>query len=144
MLSIENGTLSNVTMFEDFKDEFNFVYVRGKGEGDQVLTTSLQDANLIGKGPFARREGMYTSNQTTTPTALVSEGQSALRQGRPRQTLTADIPSTADYGRLWRFGDKMNTSFDGTIFTVQAQGVNIHISDGEETVQANLRAEVAI
>jgi hypothetical protein len=144
LLSTSNGTLSNVAMLEDFSREFNLVYARGQGSGDNTLTTSLQDGALVGKGPFARKEQMYTSNQTVTPTSLVNEGYAALRQGRPKQVLTADIPGTADYGRLWRFGDRMNAEFDRKTFAVHAQSVNIHISDGKEDVRASLRAEVIV
>lgn len=141
ILSQSAGTLDNVVLTDDYSRAYNFVYASGQGSGGYRVIKTASDPGLLTMGPFSRREHMGDARSTKSDIQVQAYARSSLRQGRPRQLFTADVPDSNQYGRLWTFGQKVSAEVDGMLFDAHLAVININIQNNTESIKAALRSE---
>ncbi len=143
VLSYETGTLTNITRETEWQDEATHVYVLGQGARDGRQVVVVGDTPRATGVPFGRREIATDARHVTTEAALLAEGQTALREHQPQETLTATLISRAPdavYGHHWQFGDMVCAEVDGELFACRIDEVEVSIAAGEQSVMARLTA----
>jgi hypothetical protein len=137
------GTISHGQYEEDYRDEVNYVYAAGEGEGITREVEEASDDARIGLSPLNRREALYDGRQGASAVRLQEEAETAVLEGRPKRIFTGRIAQTpqAKYGLHWNWGDRVTVQFEGQTFNCEISSVGVHIYEGEETITANLTAE---
>jgi hypothetical protein len=143
VLSPEMGTISHGQYEEDYRDEVNYVYAAGEGEGITREVEEASDDARIGLSPLNRREALYDGRQGASAVRLQEEAETAVLEGRPKRIFTGRIAQTPQvkYGLHWNWGDRVTVQFEGQTFNCEISSVGVHIYEGEETITANLIAE---
>lgn len=141
-ISVETGTVGSETLSEDYADEVTVVYGTGRGDDDDTLETTVEDAQRSGRSIYGRREG-HVSSGADDADQLTAEARAELRRGRPRRVYDAEIIATAAaaYGRDWQWGDVLTAQSRGHAFDGRVDAVAIEINNldgGRETIRARL------
>lgn len=143
ILSLERENLGSPARRNfDRSGEVTFAYAAGQG-ATSASTESASDGGRIGISPFNRREVFVQAGGTSASAGLADEARTAVRVGRPKRVFEAvvlDVPGI-QYGVHWRFGDKVTAEYGGETFDVSVDAITVHVSGGEETITARLRAE---
>lgn len=141
ILSAEFGNLRTPKIVRDYRDEVNFVYSGGQGQGTERAMVQWQDTTRIGWSVWNRREAFQDARNCATTACLNTKAQDRLDDGRPARTFTGKIinsPGTL-YGLHWGFGDRLSAVFEGEWFEVYVNVVKVTKSgDGAENIQARL------
>lgn len=137
------GNLESPSLQQDHRDEANYIYTAGQGEGSNRDISEVSVASRIGLSIFGRKEKFKDARNVDQgdTTTLGDVANEQLAQSRPTETFSGRLLDTgqAVYGRDWNWGDKVtaiafNKGFDGVIRIVR---VTVS-SDGQENIVANL------
>lgn len=123
------------------RDEVNFVYALGQGEGAARKVQTLEDTTRTGKSIWARRESAVEDTSATSNAALLSKAYQELIANRPHERVSGVIQSTSDtqYQRDWNMGDKVGLTFAGAQYVVLVPAVTVHMSGtGQETITSQI------
>lgn len=140
-LSVENGTLDNVSLRQDWRDEVTYVYGGGQGESSTRVIKTAEDTARSGRSIFGRREGWYDGSNYSIEAALQSATNAALEAGKPKRHFSGEIVDTEDnrFGKDWGLGDRVIALFDTERINVEITSVKGTVnSDGKETITARL------
>lgn len=141
ILSAEFGNLRTPKVVRDYRDEVNFVYSGGQGQGAERAVVQWQDLERVGSSIWNRREAFQDARNCATTACLDTKAQDRLDDGRPVRTFTGEIinsPGTL-YGLHWGFGDRLSAVFEGQWFEVYVNVVKVTKSgSGAENIQARL------
>lgn len=144
ILSLNTETLDNIEITYAYDDEITTAYVGGSGQEAARLVTSVTDATRTGFSPYNRRENFTNYSNSNVLAVLTSAGNAALRNGRPKKIITADIRGNDEvvYGRDWFWGDKCTAQVKNDIFSARIDAVQVAVQGGKEDIKANIRGEL--
>lgn len=120
ILSPDMGSLTDVTLANDWRGTKSVVWVAGPGEGSARLVSYRVDNATYNDGPFSWNEAFVDARNvgdTAGIADLDNEALAELRLLRPRRTFTAKVSET----------DQVRYGIDyalGTLVTAQAKGVS--------------------
>lgn len=144
LFSIELANVSEVDRWRDWTSETTYAYAGGQGEGLARVIQEAQDATRLGASPFNRREVFVDARNETATAAVLDAADSAVRDGRPRNTFNGqlvNIVGASVYGRDYAHGDYVTASYHGEVIDCRIDTVHVNINDGSESVEIALRSE---
>jgi hypothetical protein len=139
-LALEN--MANPELVEDAREEENYIYATGQGEGVDQYVEQVYAQNRAGAGVWGRCEGVASDSGQDDDQVAVT-GQAALAAGRPKLTFYADPLSVEGtvFGKDWNFGDRVRAVYHRS-FMATIMSVTVSVKNGEETVDARLEGEI--
>jgi len=134
------GNLINPRTSYDYTDEVNFVYVSGRGEGEERVIETVSEDDWIAASRWNRRESYTSKADSQTSSELSSAGQSKLAEGAPTRRVTGEIKDIklTRLGRDWNFGDQVWYQHAGGTFPVIIASLDVTVDDTQEIVRAAL------
>lgn len=140
VLSLGNGTLSDVDLREDYSNEITYAYGRGDGREENAVVQPAEDVARSGASPLNRREGLIDAGNTVSATAVLNAAYKGLDEGRPRRTFKAAIADTlaTQYGVDWVWGDVVSAEYLGVTYDCVVDRVRVSVTDAGEDVDARL------
>lgn len=139
ILSVRNGTLSEIKWQYSTIDERNYIYVGGQNQkSDRIIVEVESDrANL---SPMARRE-LFVDARNSTKAGLQSDGEAAINKYRPTETFTTKIRDTKAirFGRDYNYGDIIIVDIGRRVVNVRVDAVEVEVSRGQESIKAQLK-----
>lgn len=141
VLSVETGTLTDVTRATDWRDEVTHAYVAGQGAHESREVVAVGDETRAAALPFGRREALEDARHVATTSSLAAEGYALLQAHHPRDEFRAVVVSRkpgALYGVHWRLGDLVSVEFEGETLACQIDSVRVVVEAGQERISATL------
>ncbi len=139
VFSIQYGNMANPIYIFDKINSSTLAVVGGRGESYfmnyQIVYGDLYNAtnNYI--------ETFVSANDYDTPEYLQAKGKERLYLAKERRHLSFQVlqtPST-QYGRDYFMGDLITANYNSIIFQQEIRGITINFSDGQETVDIEMR-----
>lgn len=136
VLSLSNGSLSDVKREYLSRDEENVIYLKPEE------TPAATNAGRLVVSALNRREGLSTAGSDSA--ARSAEAEAALRAGRVREVYTATMQNTnrIQYGRNVGFGDRVPIIFNRRQGTARLESVRVTVENFSETINVGLRIEL--
>lgn len=144
LLNPIRGNLSDPSIRRDRKDEGNFVYLQGKGQGgNRTLLTYF--SNTLSDSPFNRIEYSEDARQVEKGDSLGLLSQAANSLKEHEALIEFEFsPGGSEPGNVyrldWDVNDKLTASWEGISVDVRVVSVEINISASGE--QMNITTEV--
>jgi len=143
------GNLLDPVLEFDYREEVNYVYVAGQGEGANRETAEVSDTDLISGSAWGRREAFKDARHVDIGNSaeLTDEANTRLAEGRPRVRFTGSLIDSPQsrYGLDWHFGDKVTVQHAGYEFDGIIRSVRVQVDrDGLEEVDARIEAEITL
>lgn len=137
------GNMNIPQYSESRTEEQNRIYVLGQGAEDQRTVEIVEDVTLQDDSPWALAEGTYNASQEDDVSGLVSAGQAALQERRPRKSFTFDVMQTwkTIYGHDYRLGDIVTAQYRSVQVNRKIVAVTVSVHGGVEEIKLEL-AEV--
>jgi hypothetical protein len=142
----EWGNFQNGSLYYDYTDEKNYVYVMGAGEGNLRETTELSDTAQIGMSIWNRCEGSKDARHLEFGDAdgRTGDGNTYLYEHKPLFIFDGEIVETPAfrYGRDWFFGDRITATYAGVTKDAMIKKVVVSKDEGgQEKITAYLEVE---
>jgi hypothetical protein len=137
----EYGNLQDGRLEYRSRDEINYVYALGQGEGAARNIQVAEETSRTGKSIWARREAAVEDTSATSNTALLSKAELELIANRPIKRLSGKILSTAktQYQRDWQMGDRVSVTYNGAQYDVIIPAVTVSVdATGKETISSQI------
>jgi hypothetical protein len=137
-LGTDNGTLVNVSLTDDWRDEYSVVWAAGQGEGASRVRIGVVDDGRATSSLLGWREQMFDGRNYDTITDLYSQALARLRAGRKRVEFRGAIVNRPGnvYGVDWAWGDRVQAVYAGRTFEAHITAVKVSYQQGRETVDA--------
>jgi hypothetical protein len=137
-LGTDNGTLVNVSLTDDWRDEYSVVWAAGQGEGASRMRIGVVDDGRATSSLLGWREQMFDGRNYDTITDLYSQALARLRAGRKRVEFRGAIVNRPGnvYGVDWAWGDRVQAVYAGRTFEAHITAVKVSFQQGRETVDA--------
>lgn len=144
LIGLDYGNLENAELEYDYREEVNYVYVGGAGEGAERLVREVEDATAEGASVWNRIEGFVDARSDGDTSVLDNKGKAALAEKRGRITFSGEVIDTeqARYGRDWKLGDRVTARYLGQEYDCLIAATRQSVSDRGRTVRARLEAMV--
>lgn len=141
--SPESGSLANVTIDYDAREEITFVTIGGQGEGVDRAYMYMDEAVARLRTYWNRIEAFVDARNTTSSSQMDSEGRARLAASRALIRFSADVQQTATlkYGVHYRWGDIVAASAHGLTFDAHMSKVAVTADAGGESIAIQLTAE---
>ncbi len=141
ILSVRQGTLSEVRWRYATRDERNYIYVGGQSQESTRTIVEVQEADRQDISPFGRRE-KFVDARSTEVASLAAEGEAALRKYRPLETFTTKIrdSQTIRFGREYGYGSIVVADLIHRSVDVRIDAIEVSVGQGKENIKAQLRA----
>lgn len=141
VLSEATGTLENVVVREEHRNEITFVIAGGSGEGPARVIQTASDTARLTASPLNRRELFIEDTNVSDPATLLDKAEAALRAGAPTVTMTADLVETPGCTRGIHFdlGDYVTAEAYGAQYDVRLNLVRYSYAGGQYRSQLALR-----
>jgi hypothetical protein len=139
------GNLSEATFGTYHADERNVILVAGQGEGSAREWVTRYNNSRLYASKWNRREYFKDSRDDSTTAALEADGDAALEEFAPKQTLTGTLHDTPgmQYGIHYWFGDVLSVEAFGYHVDCHVGSVRVRVDqDGGEQLDIRLRGEL--
>jgi hypothetical protein len=145
-VSNKSGSLANAQLEIDYTDEFNFVYVLGKGEGSNRVKKNVEDTSRSTLSPFARKEMVFEKKNSSKKTVLEDAGSTQLNKNRPVMRLSGNIVETPNslYGIHYKYGDIVVAQFNNYKFDAHVETVRVQSNKDGETITSYIEGETDV
>ena len=140
ILSVDAGNIENVELTYDRTTETTMIYVAGSGTGiGRVVGSSFGDS--ITASPYNRKETIYNNGNVRANAEATVLAQYYARQKRALFTMKASIVQTPTFvrGINYNVGDILNIEFQGLVYPMRLDIVDIKIEGGNIVENAELR-----
>lgn len=136
------GNLSNPSLVIDAKQEQNFCYALGQGQGDTRILSKVPGETL-GDSPYNRIEFTEDVRQSDRSNAfyLLTAARASLQENQAARDFTFEpIPEASGtiYNQDWTLGDKITATWDEESVDLRVTDVEINIDDQGESIKAKL------
>jgi hypothetical protein len=137
-LGTDNGTLVNVSLTDDWRDEYSVVWAAGQGEEASRVRIGVVDDGRATSSLLGWREQMFDGRNYDTITDLYSQALARLRAGRKRVEFRGAIVNRPGnvYGVDWAWGDRVQAVYAGRTFEAHITAVKVAYQQGRETIDA--------
>jgi hypothetical protein len=146
IFSKEAGNIRNPFMREDWREEHNYVWGAGQGQGTARTVDPEKDLQRIARSIWAKREIFQDAREESTVQGVANKAFERLQNERPRLTFRAELLDTPQsrYGIDWGFGDKVTIRFRQREFEGIVDNVSVSVdSSGKETLTSSLEIDLA-
>ena len=146
VFSREYGNLTNPFLREDWRQEHNYVWGGGQGQGAARVIDPEKDTDRIFRSIWAKTEIFQDAREESTILGVASKAFERLENSQPRLIFRGELLDTprSRYGIDWDFGDKITVRYRGNEFYGDIRSVTVGINaDGLETVSASLEIDDA-
>jgi hypothetical protein len=137
----DRGNLTDPFLEFNYRDEVNYVYGGGRGEGEARNIQQAYDAVRYNASRWNRCEGFANATNQTTDDGVREAARAVLELGRPKRYfggMPVDTLGTR-FGVDWNFGDRVTARYRGEEFTMIIRVVTISVDEmGHETIDARL------
>lgn len=142
IIAVEFNNLIEAIRSINYRDEINYGYGGGQGEGTARTIQEASDAVRIAASPFNRCEQFVDARNETAAAAVLDMADQAVRNGRPRNSFRGKLIDTPQvvYGREYNFGDYVTAMYRGQQIDCRIESVRVVVSDKEQ-VEITLRRE---
>lgn len=132
--SIERGNMINPRLTRDFRQEQNFCYALGDGEGENrdVYKVSSSAATAT---KYSRYEFVFNASEAEDAADILGQAQLAIIRNLAEESLTFEIGPTSKYRVHWILGDYVRAGYQGFESNVRITGISVSLSDGKEDIQ---------
>lgn len=140
IFSPEWGNVEKASLAVDYREEVNYVYAGGQGEGSERVIQTASDTGRINASIYNRREAFVDARNEADPDRVQDVADAALAAGRPVRTFEATLLDTsqARYGLDWNLGDKVTVRAFGEQFAGIVRTVKVKVSRGEESIDVKV------
>lgn len=133
------GNLSSPSLTRDRKDEANFVYMRGKGQGSSRSLLKYFNGDAMSASPFNRIEAVADARNTEKGDSLgiLTEAANFLKERQQKITFSFNPEGTEpgnEYRNDWDVGDKVTAEWDSDRFDVRILSVSMQVTGGGESL----------
>jgi len=142
----DNRTLISPSLEYDYRDEVNYIYGLGQGEGADQNIQQVANAVRYGASKWNRCEGTAYAGGEETDNGVMSQARVAREKGRPRRTFSGKLVDSPGlrFGVDWNWGDKVRARAFGLEFDAIARKVFVRIDrDQQESIDSILEYETA-
>lgn len=132
------GNLSNPSILYDRKNEKNFMYAQGQGQGINRKLLQVPGAG-IADSPYNRIEFLEDVRAAEKADALTlyTQAKASLRENEPKREFTFQLtgiePGNA-YRNDWDMGDKLTAMYGNFVLDLRVTNVEIAVSASGETI----------
>jgi hypothetical protein len=147
ILSLSNGSLSDLQVEDNFVDEKTFVKAGGQGEGAERALNYALDTARSTESPFNRVEDFYNATDTANPDLLLRDAQAQTSLGKPRRIVgaTASQTSVLRYGFNYGFGDIVSLQVTpATIYDARLSRVHVRVSAQGEVIEPGIEISTVL
>lgn len=140
---LEHGNLDQPTLTYDHSKERNYVYVGGKGEGEDLVIEEVEDEDRVGASVWNRCEVYERAPSDISDGGLQSVGDGALAKYSPVRRIKGGLLDTkaARWGRDWNFGDRVLVRSEGEYLSVVIRTLDVLLDTrGREIIKGVLDA----
>lgn len=143
VFSPDNGSLSDIQILFDARDEITVGRGGGEGEGELRQLATGYVPSAVARSYWNRREAFVDARNTRTLAQLASEVSAYVISKLARWRFTGKVQQTDDleYGVEYRWGDKVVASAHGLSFDSIIKIVHVTADAGGETIDITLSAE---
>lgn len=137
------GNITAVSLSYDYREEYNYVYAGGQGEGAKRYIAESSNQERIDASTWNRRELFADARNEEANNAVDDVADAKLAENRPRIRFEATIQDTeqARYGIDWRLGDKVTIREFGRKFDGFIRRVHIKFDNGQEDINVKVIGE---
>lgn len=139
IVSVENETLRNPVLVQDYTDELTYVYARSSQTGQMAeRSDSIRNAET----GFSRRELFLWSREGGD--ALTTLADAEVQRGMPTVQFSGELVDGGDwkYGVDWGLGDRVTVNYGGKQMDVELMTVRAEVdSNGKEELSAEMALE---
>lgn len=138
ILDPQRGNLTNPSLVYDRKDEQNYMYAQGQGQGTNRKLIEIPGLG-IGDSPYNRIEVLedVRSAQKADALTLYTEGWASLREKQPRREFTFEINGInagSTYRNDWDIGDYITAQWGNFVLDLRVNSVEVSVDESGETV----------
>ncbi|MGD8500734.1 MAG: hypothetical protein PVJ86_08810 [Phycisphaerales bacterium] len=137
----QRGNLKDPFLEFDYRDEVNYVYGGGRGQGAARNVQQAYDAGRYSVSRWNRCEGFANATNQTTDDSVREAARAMLELGRPKRYfggIPVDTRGTR-FGVDWDFGDLVTARYRGEEFTMIVRVVTLSVDEtGHEAIDARL------
>lgn len=140
---LEHGNLADPVLTYDHSRTSNYIYVGGKGEGEDLVVEEVEDEDRVGASIWNRCEAYERAPSDISDGGLQSVGEGALARYAPVRRIKASLLDTkaARWGRDWNFGDRVLVRSEGEYLSVVLRTMDVMLDTrGREIIKAVLDA----
>jgi hypothetical protein len=135
------GNLQDPFLEFDYRDEVNYVYAGGRGQGAARNVQQESDAARYNASRWNRCESFADATNQTTDDGVRESARAMLELGRPKRYfggMPVDTLGTR-FGVDWNYGDMVTARYRGEEFVMIIRVVTISVDAmGRETIDARL------
>lgn len=141
------GNLEEPELEHDYTEEATHIYAGGQGDG---ITREIQEAEAAERSAlsqYGRTEIFVDARRAKTLTAVLEEARGALEEWKPKLRFEGSALDTGaiQFGRDWRWGDKITERYRGQEREAIVYAVNLTVHDnGREVIGVRLNIEGSI
>ncbi len=146
IFSKEAGNIRDPFMREDWRDEWNYVWGGGQGQGTARTIDPEKDLQRIGRSIWAKREVFADAREEATIQGVANKARDRLNRERPRIVFRAELLDAPQsrYGIDWKFGDKVTVRYRQREFDALVDNVSVSVnSSGKERLTSRLDIDLA-
>jgi len=139
-LSVNSGNIENVELTYDRTTETTMIYVAGSGTGlGRLVGSAFGDS--VTASPYNRKETIYNNGNVRDIATANTFAQNYARQKRAIFTMKASIVQTPTFvrGINYNVGDILNVEFQGLVYAMRLDMVDVKIENGNVVESAELR-----
>jgi len=134
----KRGNLANPSLLYDRKDEQNFMYAQGQGQGTNRKLLKLPGAG-ISDSPYNSIEFLedVRSAEKADALTLFTQGKVALREKEPKRVFTFDLTGSDPgntYRNDWDVGDIFTAQWASFVLDLRLTSVEISVTAGGESI----------
>lgn len=143
IFSQARGNLSEPHYYEDWNEEYNYVYAGGMNQEDLREIITASDSTRLSRSIFSRGEKFVDARTDGQTGGVTAKANASLVDGRPVKRFTAKLRNTpgARYAVDWDFGDYVSAVHRGRTFDAMVRAVKVAVDgNGAETVEATIES----
>lgn len=143
VFSPDNGSLSDVQILFDAREEANVGYIGGEGEGQLRQLAQGYAPGSISRSYWNRREVFIDARNNSQATQLVSEAVAYISSRLARYRVSGKVQQTDDleYGVEYRWGDEVVASAHGVSVDAIIKAVHVTADQNGESIDITLSSE---
>jgi len=134
----KRGNLANPSLLYDRKDERNFMYAQGQGQGTNRKLLKLPGAG-VNDSPYNTIEFLedVRSAEKADALTLYTQGKVSLRENEPKRAFTFELTGSDPgntYRNDWDIGDIITAQWGGFVLDLRLTSVEISVTAGGESI----------
>ncbi len=147
IFSKENGNIRSPFLREDYREEHNYIWGGGQGQGTARTIDPEKNVLRIGRSIWNKREAFQDAREESTIQGVADRAFDRLQKDRARLVFRGDLLDTpqSTYGIDWAYGDKITVRYKGQELDGIVHSIGFSIDQqGKETLTSITEIDVPI